>query len=129
VRKKLARVRHLPSLSPPHLGKAGAEFFLEMLDMYDIGKPAAIALLTRAAECVDRLVEAQTCIKEHGAVMQGEKLVANPACKLEKEARDGFLAAMRFACQRHRDGRPEVWPRAARVWRRRYYPRTVAQMA
>lgn len=82
--------------TPPHLNEAGTAFYLEMTAAYDIGEAAAIALLTRAAECQDRLAEAQASIAEHGALLRYEgKVVTNVACKIEKEARDGFLAAMR----------------------------------
>jgi hypothetical protein len=81
---------------PPHLNETGAAFYLNMAAAYAVTEPAAVLLLTRAAECVDRLTEAQAAIAEHGAVARYEgRPVANPATKLEKEARDGFLAAMR----------------------------------
>ena len=114
------------SATPPHLNKAGTAFYLEMTAGYDIEEAAAISLLVRAAESLDRLTEAQACIAEHGALMRYEgKPVANPACKLEKEYRDGFLAARRqlarivdMGAPRRGPGRPPTgvgitWQQAA----------------
>ena len=82
--------------APPHLNAAGTTFFVDMTAAYSIEEAAAVALLIRAAESLDRLTEAQACIAKHGGLLNYEgKPVANPACKLEKEYRDGFLAAMR----------------------------------
>ena len=114
------------SATPPHLNKAGTAFYREMTTDYSIEEAASVALLIRAAESLDRLTEAQACIAEHGALMRYEgKPVANPACKLEKEYRDGFLAAMRqlarivdMGAPRRGPGRPPMgvgidWRQAA----------------
>ena len=82
---------------PRHLSAKGKAFFTEMVDEYSIADAGGIALLTRAAECVDRLAEAQTAIAKFGAIVKNQygKPALNPATKLEKEARSDFLAAMR----------------------------------
>jgi len=80
---------------------------------YGVTDCGGLSLLERAAECVDRLVAARAAIAEHGEVLIGPsgKPCLNPATKLEKEARDGFLAAMRMLNldtepPRPRPGRP-----------------------
>jgi hypothetical protein len=83
--------------SPEGLRDAGATFFRSVADEYAISDAAGLALLSRAAECVDRLAAARAAIAEHGELVidryGAPKL--NPACALEKDARAGFLAAMK----------------------------------
>ena len=83
--------------TPDHLRSGGAAFFTNVAIEYAIDDAAGLALLSRAAECVDRMAAAQAAIAEHGELVSdrygGVKL--NPACNLEKDARSGFLAAMR----------------------------------
>jgi hypothetical protein len=68
-----------------------------MVREYAIGDIAGLALLARACECLDRIASAQTSIDEHGVIIfnNNGSAAMNPACRLEKESRDGFLAAMR----------------------------------
>jgi hypothetical protein len=84
-------------LNAKHLRDAGKVFFQAVADEYSITDSAGLALLTRAAECVDRMDAAQVAIAEHGELVidryGSPKL--NPACALEKDARSGFLAAIR----------------------------------
>jgi len=85
-------------LKPPeHLRASGSEFYKSVSDEYAIMDAAGLALLLRAAECVDRMGAAQSEITNNGELIPdrygGMKL--NPACNLEKDARSGFLAAMR----------------------------------
>lgn len=85
-------------LKPPdHLRAEGRKFFQSVADEYAIADAAGLALLARAAECVDRIHAAQRAIAEHGELTLDRygapKL--NPACALEKDARAGFLAAMK----------------------------------
>ncbi len=83
--------------APDHLRDGGKAFFASVADEYAIADAAGLALLSRAAECVDRMAAAHAAIAEHGELVPdrygGVKL--NPACNLEKDARSGFLAAMR----------------------------------
>lgn len=83
--------------APDHLRDAGRAFYGSVGAEYGIADAAGLALLARAAECVDRMHAAQAAIAEHGELVPdrygGVKL--NPACNLEKDARSGFLAAMR----------------------------------
>lgn len=82
---------------PEHLRSEGAAFFESVAEEYEISDAAGLALLSRAAECVDRVAAAHNAIAEHGELVPdrygGVKL--NPACNLEKDARNGFLAALR----------------------------------
>lgn len=98
---------------PDHLGPAGREFFASVATEFTITDPAGLALLCTAAECLDRTRQAQASIAEHGALVVGAsgQLRANPACGLERDARTGFLSAMRalnldIEPLRDRPGRP-----------------------
>lgn len=82
---------------PAHLGEAGTELWRELVDEYDIADAAGIGLIPCAAECLDRMRAAQASIAEHGELVKDRynapKL--NPACNLKKDARAGFLAALK----------------------------------
>jgi len=64
---------------------------------YAIDDAAGVALLTTAAECLDRMRAAQAAISEHGETVTDRygQIKVNPACSLEKDARNGFLAAIK----------------------------------
>jgi phage terminase small subunit len=68
-----------------------------MVEEYGISDPAGLALLATAGECLDRMRAAQKAIKAHGEIVVDRygapKL--NPACNLEKDARNGMMAAFR----------------------------------
>lgn len=95
------------------LGKAGRKFFQTVLEEFEITDGAGLALLHTAAECLDRISDAQKAIKRDGAVIRdryGSPKV-HPACQLERDARTGFLAAIRalnldLEPLRDRPGRP-----------------------
>src|SRR5262245_56071922 len=82
---------------PEHLGPAGAQLWADVVRQYRIGDGAGLALVTTAAECLDRLREAQAVIRQHGIVTRdrygGWK--ANPAVAIERAARDGMIAALK----------------------------------
>jgi P27 family predicted phage terminase small subunit len=82
---------------PKHLKTDGKALFEQVAQEYSIEDAGGIALLTTAAECLDRMREAQAEIKKHGVLLadryNNQKL--NPACGLEKDARSGFLAAIK----------------------------------
>lgn len=82
---------------PDHLRSAGRAFYSSVASEYGIADAAGVALLLTAAECVDRMRAAQASIAEHGELVNDRygapKL--NPALTLEKDARNGFFAAMR----------------------------------
>lgn len=79
------------------MGTAGRKLFGGVASEYEISDAAGIALLTTAAECLDRMRAAQTAIAEHGEVVLDRygQVKVNPACTLEKDARNGLLAAFR----------------------------------
>jgi hypothetical protein len=56
-----------------------------------------LALVTTAAEALDRIRQAQDAIRQHGALIKDRHgvLKQNPACILERDARTGMLAALR----------------------------------
>lgn len=99
--------------APDHLADAGRKFWLDVVSEYAIGDAAGLALLTTAAECIDRMRAAQVAIVLFGELTPdrygGVKI--NPACGLEKDARAGFLAALKalnldLEPLRDRPGRP-----------------------
>ena len=83
--------------APSHLKKEGAALWRELTSEYGIADAAGLALTTTAAECLDRVRAAQKAIAKHGEVVidryGAPKL--NPACGLEKDARNGLLAALK----------------------------------
>lgn len=87
--------KHL--LSPKHLRVEGCTFWTQMIREYAISDVAGLALLALACECLDRMASARVAIEEHGEIVFNNKgdAAMNPACRLEKESRNGFLAAMR----------------------------------
>ena len=84
--------------APSHLRENGAGFFVSMCQAYEISGPAATEILTRAPECVDRIAAARATIAKDGELIENQYGIAkmNPACALEKAARDGFFSAMRL---------------------------------
>src|SRR6476661_10910946 len=82
---------------PPHLGKDGREIWTALVTEFSIVDAGGLALVTIIGECRDRLSEAQAVIEEHGAVMTTTTgvLRSNPALKVEVDARNGLLAALR----------------------------------
>jgi hypothetical protein len=83
---------------PSHLHAAGATFFAHMLEDHDIVDAGAVAILTRAAECLDRIATASASIEKDGAIIENQYGTAklHPTVTLEKAARDGFYAALRM---------------------------------
>ena len=83
--------------APSHLKKEGAALWRELTSEYGIADAAGLALATTAAECLDRVRAAQKAISEHGEIVidryGAPKL--NPACGLEKDARNGLLSAFK----------------------------------
>lgn len=82
---------------PKHLKADGARLWRDLVAEYQLDDAAGLALLTTAAECLDRMREAQRVIEALGSVVEDFRgqPKANPACALEKDARNGFLAAIR----------------------------------
>lgn len=82
---------------PAHLKRDGARLWSEIAKQYSIDDAGGLALLTTAAECLDRMRAAQASIATAGELVTDRygapKL--NPACGLEKDARAGFIIAMK----------------------------------
>jgi hypothetical protein len=76
----------------------GAAFFAGMLADHDIVEAGAVAVLTRAAECLDRIAAARQSIDKDGVIVltQYGTAKAHPGIAVEKAARDGFYAALRL---------------------------------
>ena len=82
---------------PEHLKPAGAELWAKVQHEYAIVDAGGLALLTTAAECLDRMRAAQVAIEAHGELVldrYGAPKI-NPGCQLEKESRAGFLLALK----------------------------------
>ena len=64
---------------------------------YRVRDAAGVALVTTAAEALDRIHEAQAAIRKHGALVADRygALKQNPACFLGGDARAGMLSALR----------------------------------
>jgi P27 family predicted phage terminase small subunit len=82
---------------PKNLKKDGKRLFRELAEDFNITDPAGLQYLATAAECLDRMKEAQKEIKRHGVLVEDryKVLKQNPACGIEKDARNGLLAALK----------------------------------
>jgi len=83
---------------PPHLGKDGKQIWEQLVGEFGIADAGGLLLVATIGECRDRLTEAQALIKKRGAVIEGPTghLRPNPALKVEVDARNGMLAALRM---------------------------------
>jgi P27 family predicted phage terminase small subunit len=86
-----------PLKPPRHLKAAGKALWNDIVQQYRIADGAGLALVTTAAEAVDRIREAQAAIRKHGALVSDRYggVKQNPACFLERDARAGMLSALR----------------------------------
>ena len=97
---------------PSHLGKDGRQIWEQLVSEFGITDAGGLTLVTTIGECRDRLTEAQALIKRHGAVITTTGVLrSNPALKVEVDARNGMLAALRMLNLdieplRDRPGRP-----------------------
>ena len=82
---------------PEHLKPAGAELWAKVQKEYGVNDAGGLALLTTAAECLDRIRAAQVAIEAHGELVLDRygQMKVSPACQLEKEARNGLLLALK----------------------------------
>ena len=83
--------------APKHLAADGRALWEAIVRDYSLDDPAGLVLLTTAAECLDRMKQAQALITEHGPVFEDRYggLKSNPANKIELDSRNGMLAALR----------------------------------
>ena len=78
----------MQKLKPPkHLLAAGAALWRDIVSEYGIEDSAGLAILTTAAESLDRMRAAQAAIKKHGETVMDRYgcVKLNPACGLEKD--------------------------------------------
>lgn len=82
---------------PAHLGRDGAALWRQLAVEYSIVDAGGQALLTAACEALDRMRQAQEAIARDGAVIPDRYGCpkTHPAANLERDSRNGFLAAMR----------------------------------
>jgi P27 family predicted phage terminase small subunit len=98
---------------PSHLGPAGKAFWKALTADYGIDDAGGLALVGIAAECLDRMREAQKSIKKDGiSVATGTGgLKTNPAVRIEHDSHNRMIAALRslnldLEPLRDRTGRP-----------------------
>lgn len=86
-----------PTKPPAHLGRDGRKWWSELVKEYGIRDSAGLALVGTACECLDRLREAQAAVEKTGALVPDRygSLKLNPGLALEKDARNGMLAALK----------------------------------
>jgi P27 family predicted phage terminase small subunit len=83
--------------APDHLNDAGRELWDRVQAEFAINDGAGLALLAAACEALDRQREAQAAIAEHGVMTRDRygTLKSNPAIAVERDSRNGMLAALR----------------------------------
>ncbi|MPY75300.1 MAG: hypothetical protein GEU87_13670 [Alphaproteobacteria bacterium] len=98
---------------PPHLGTYGKALYSGLIADFGIDDSAGLALATMAAECLDRLRDAQALIEKHGMLVStdGGGLKTNGAVAVEHNSHNRMLAALRalnvdLEPLRDRPGRP-----------------------
>ncbi len=82
---------------PKHLKADGRRLWRDLADEYGIDDAAGLTLLCTAAECLDRMRAAQKAIEAQGEVVDDRYGVPkqHPACALEKDSRNGLMAALK----------------------------------
>ena len=83
--------------APKHLKPDGRKLYRDLVTEYGITDAAGLALVTTAAECLDRMRAAQVAIEQHGEVVTDRygQVKVNPAAVLEKDSRAGMLSALK----------------------------------
>ena len=83
---------------PPGLGPDGRRFYRAIAEQFSVDHAGEKELLFTAASALDRLKQAQRAIAKDGVVIPGRGgvLVRHPATTIEREARAGFLAALKL---------------------------------
>ncbi|MBK0400643.1 P27 family phage terminase small subunit [Limibaculum sp. M0105] len=107
-------------LKPPkHLSKEAASWWRSLIAEYEISDVAGLTLVTTAAECLDRMRAAQDAIRKHGEVIEDRygSVKTNPACSLEKDSRNGLLAALKALNLDLEPVKPRGRPVAVPAWR------------
>ena len=83
--------------APKHLDDAGRDLWDRVQAEFTISDGAGLALLCAACEALDRQREAQAAIAEYGVTVKDRygSLKSNPAIAVERDSRNGMLAALR----------------------------------
>jgi P27 family predicted phage terminase small subunit len=104
---------------PKHLSDDGREFWSSVISEFSINDAAGLALLLTACEALDRMANARLVIEADGEIVKdryGSPRV-HPACQLERDSRNGFLAAMRALSLDMGPARPVGRPTQPPGWR------------
>jgi P27 family predicted phage terminase small subunit len=83
--------------SPSHLSDAAKHWFREIAEAYAITDRAGLLLLQQAAEAWDRAAECREAIARDGSTTRDRfgQVRAHPLLAAERDARAGFLAAVK----------------------------------
>jgi phage terminase small subunit len=83
---------------PQGLSKRAAKFWAELQHEYSIDDPGGQQVLTSAAESLDRQWQAAEILDREGLVIADrfQQQRPHPCCAIERDSRNGFLAAMRW---------------------------------
>ena len=102
-----------PNATPRHLSPEGAAFYRRVAAEYGISDAGGLALLTAAAEVLDRAASCRVAIEKDGLTTVGVKrrVVPHPLLRVEHAARAQMIAALRqlnldMAPARDGPGRP-----------------------
>lgn len=89
---------HAPlPVAPAYLSKESQARWDVLVEEYGIADAGGLAVLETALQALDRLTEARKLIEREGAVVKDrfDQLRPHPAVQIERDARNGFLSAMR----------------------------------
>ena len=83
--------------TPSHLGPKAAAFWRGVQSEYGVSDAPGLALLLVAAEALDRLEQAREILAKDGPLQDDRWGIArkHPMLEVEREARGGFLTALR----------------------------------
>lgn len=86
-----------PPPAPEYLSDDAQARWAALIAEYDIRDPGGLAVLEVAMQALDRLNDARRSIASEGAVIRDrfDQLRPHPSVQIEKDARHGFLAAIR----------------------------------
>ena len=80
---------------PNTLGKYGREFYTELAEEFEIADVGGLSILCIAAECLDRLREAQERLDTDGTIIEDRfgTLRPHPSVAIEQSSRTAFLCS------------------------------------
>ena len=86
----------LPTKAPETLSKSSGQWWLQTVAQFGMKTSGELAVLTEAAQSLDRIIDCQKIIAEEGLFASGKTAtVAHPAARLELQHRATVLQACR----------------------------------